>query len=132
VVLGAGGRHRLRDGAVVGQDPLEPFGPYAPRLVATATEMAEAPDVYVNSSYDPDTGEIAAFEELVGAHGGLGGWQEQGMLLAPVALHSSSAPIVGAEELHRALVEMLEAAGHRGQLRSGSPVLGGPKPSAAP
>jgi hypothetical protein len=113
LVIGARGRHRLRDGVVVGEDPLAPFGPHAARLVATATGMAEAPDVYVNSSYDPDTGEIAAFEELVGAHGGLGGWQEEGMLMAPVALHPSPTDIVGAEELHVALVAMLEKAGHR-------------------
>jgi len=113
VVIGAHGRHRLRDGAVEGEDPLEPFGRLAPRLVARATGMAEAPDVYINSCYDTDTGEIAAFEELVGAHGGLGGWQEQGMLVAPVALHPAHVDIVGAEELHAVLVGMLEKVGHR-------------------
>ena len=118
VVIGARGRHRLRDGDVEGEDPLEPFGRLAPRLVAAATGMAEAPDVYVNSSYDADTGEIAAFEGLVGAHGGLGGWQEQGMLVAPVALHPAHTDIVGAEELHRVLVDMLERVGHRAQLAS--------------
>jgi hypothetical protein len=116
VVVGARGRHRLRDGAVEGEDPLAPFGPLAVRLVATATAMAEAPDVYVNSSYDADTGEVAAFEGLVGAHGGLGGWQEQGMLVAPVALHPSQDDIVGAEELHRVLVGMLERVGHRAEM----------------
>jgi hypothetical protein len=117
VVIGARGRRRLQDGAVEGEDPLEPFGPDAPRLVTTATRMVRAPDVYVNSSYNPDTGEIAAFEELVGAHGGLGGWQEQGMLVAPVALHPSPTTIVGAEELHVVLVAMLEKLGHRTHLR---------------
>jgi uncharacterized membrane protein YvlD (DUF360 family) len=116
VVIGARGRCRLRDGAVEGEDPLEPFGRLAPRLVATATAMAEAPDVYVNSSYDADTGEIAAFESLVGAHGGLGGWQEQGMLVAPVELHPTHTDIVGAEELHHVLVDMLVRVGHRAQL----------------
>jgi hypothetical protein len=119
VVIGARGRHRLRDGAVEGEDPLEPFGRLAPRLVATATAMADAPDVYVNSSYDADTGEVAAFEGLVGAHGGLGGWQEQGMLVAPVALHPVHSDIVGAEELHHVLVGMLETAGHRAQTAFG-------------
>src|SRR3954453_5286076 len=116
VVIGARGRHRLRDSAVEGEDPLAPFGDLAPRLVATATAMAKAPDVYVNSSYDESTGEGAAFEGLVGAHGGLGGWQEQGMLVVPVALHSSQIDIVGAEELHLVLLGMLEQAGHRTQV----------------
>jgi len=128
VVIGARGRHRLRDGVVEGEDPLEPFGPLARRLVATATAMAEAPDVYVNSSYNRDTGEVAAFEGLVGAHGGLGGWQEQGMLVAPVALHPSHLEIVGAEELHRVLVAMLEKAGHRARLlREGRDMTGVPQ-----
>ena len=72
VVIGAEGTRRLRDGFVEGVDPLRPFGEYAAPLVATAVEMAEAPDVYVNSVYDPATEEIAAFEGLVGAHGGAG------------------------------------------------------------
>src|SRR3954466_8905413 len=125
VVIGARGRHRLRDGAVEGEDPLAPFGDLAPRLVATATAMAKAPDVYVNSSYDADTGEVAAFEGLVGAHGGLGGWQEQGMLVAPVALHPSHDDIVGAEELHRVLVGMLERVGHRAEMVPEGPDLTG-------
>src|SRR3954469_13350251 len=68
VVIGPRGRHRLRDGVIEGEAPLAPFGRLAPRLVGTATSMPEAPDVYVNSSYDPDTEEVAAFEGLVGAH----------------------------------------------------------------
>ena len=118
VVIGAEGTHRLRDGNVEGDDPLEPFGAYAAPLVATAVEMAEAPDVYVNSGYDPATEEIAAFEELVGAHGGLGGWQDRGMLLAPVELHPTAPHIVGAEQLHQHLVGMLERLGHRGELHT--------------
>jgi hypothetical protein len=116
VAVGAGGRHRLQDGSVEGEDPLAPFGRLAPGLLATATEMVQAPDLYVNSCYDEDTQEIAAFEELVGAHGGLGGWQEQGMLLAPVELAPSSLGLVGAEQLHEALVGMLEKVGHRRDL----------------
>jgi uncharacterized membrane protein YvlD (DUF360 family) len=113
VAIGASGRQRLRDGAVEGEDPLAPFGDLAPSFLLTATEMAEAPDLYVNSCYDPDTQDIAAFEELVGAHGGLGGWQEQGMLLAPVELCPSLPRVVGAEQLHMTLVSMLEKAGQR-------------------
>ena len=35
------------------------------------------------SSVDPVTEEVAAFEELVGSHGGLGGWQTEAMLVHP-------------------------------------------------
>ena len=118
VVIGAEGTRRLRDGFVEGVDPLEPFGEYAAPLVATAVEMAEAPDVYVNSVYEPATEEIAAFEGLVGAHGGLGGWQDRGMLLAPVELLPDPPHIVGADHLHQHLVGMLESLGHRGELHT--------------
>ena len=118
VAIGAEGTHRLCDGVVEGVDPLEPFGEYAAPLVARATEMDEAPDLYVNSIYDPATEEIAAFEGLVGAHGGLGGWQDRGMLLAPVELLPDPPHIVGAEHLHQHLVGMLERLGHRGNLHA--------------
>ena len=48
--------------------------------------MPSAPDIYVNSTVDPETLEITAFESLVGAHGGLGGWQDRGLLIAPTHL----------------------------------------------
>ena len=48
--------------------------------------LKEAPDLYLNSSLDPATLDIAAFEPLVGAHGGLGGWQDRAVLLVPAAL----------------------------------------------
>ncbi|MFC7494143.1 MULTISPECIES: phage holin family protein [unclassified Nocardioides] len=116
VVLGAGGRRRLSDGAVDGIDPLAPFGEYAAAAIARATLLSEAPDIYVNSAMDPSTQEIAAFEDLVGAHGGLGGWQDHGMLLAPVELLPDAPAIVGADMLHRVLVGMLEQLGHRTDL----------------
>jgi hypothetical protein len=75
--------------------------------------MPEAPDLYVNSSVDPDTGEVCAFEGLVGSHGGLGGWQGRGLLLAPSDLVIPDEPIRGADELHRVLVGYLEQLGQR-------------------
>jgi hypothetical protein len=38
--------------------------------------MPEAADLYVNSRVEDVTLDIAAFEPLVWAHGGLGGWQQ--------------------------------------------------------
>jgi hypothetical protein len=84
-------------------------------MLARALAMAEAPDLYVNSTVDPDTLEIAAFEDLVGAHGGLGGWQDSALLLAPPALLGDSTEhIEGADAMHRKLVEMLQRCGQRG------------------
>ena len=54
------------------------------------------PDILVISSVDPVTGEVPAFEELVGNHGGLGGSQREPFLLYPAVfdpgVERSSAP----------------------------------------
>ena len=54
-----------------------------PEFVLRAATMPEAPDIYVNSLVD-DLDEVAAFEGLVACHGGLGGWQDRGMVVHPV------------------------------------------------
>ena len=40
---------------------------------------------------DPVTNDVAAFEGLVGSHGGLGGWQDHGFLLGPADLMAGAA-----------------------------------------
>jgi hypothetical protein len=112
VVLGDGGEHRLRDGVVVGEDPLAPFGPDAAGFVLRAATMSEAPDIYVNSLVD-ELDEVAAFEGLVGCHGGLGGWQDRAMVMWPTELPAPPAMIVGADAMYRQLVAWLEHLGHR-------------------
>ena len=121
VALGHAGEHRVRDGVVIGTDPLARFGPMAPEFVLRAATMAEAPDIYVNSSLDPHTLDVAAFEPLVGCHGGLGGWQDRGFVLASADLLAPTEPISGGESLHRHLVGMLESLGHRTNLSRSTP-----------
>jgi hypothetical protein len=112
--VGAGGRHDLSSGVVHGRDPLAPFGSHARRVLQRSVTMSEAPDLYVNSTVDPVTHDVHAFEGLVGSHGGLGGWQDQGVLLGPVDLMSDLPDhIEGADRLHRVLVGMLEKSGQR-------------------
>jgi uncharacterized membrane protein YvlD (DUF360 family) len=113
VVIGAGGRRQLRDGTVTGADPLARFGPHAPAFVLRASSMPESPDIAVNSLLDETTGEVAAFEGLVGCHGGLGGWQDRAMLVWPVGLPPPPDRLVGADSVHRLLVGWLEHLGHR-------------------
>ncbi|WP_162794408.1 phage holin family protein [Nocardioides houyundeii] len=111
---GRHGRCNLVTGAVAGDDPLQGFGEHARRVLARTVLRPEAPDLYVNSSLDPDTLEVAAFEELVGAHGGLGGWQDRGVLLAPCDLvESAPERIEGADELHQVLLGFLRLSGQR-------------------
>ena len=112
--VGAEGRRDLANGTVEGVEPLAGFGEHAGRVLRRALLMAEAPDLYVNSSLDPLTNDVAAFEELVGAHGGLGGFQDSALLLVPKDL-AEVVPerIEGADEMHKVLVAMLERSGQR-------------------
>src|SRR4051794_6838422 len=116
--IGADGRIALDTGEVEGVDPLAPYGESAARLLRRAVLLAEAPDLYMNSTVDADTLDIAAFEPLVGAHGGLGGWQDRAVLLVPKELAGAlpDGRIEGADHLHRVLVEMLESVGQRQDL----------------
>ncbi len=112
--IGPDGRHDLATGTVHGRDPLADLGEHAPRMLRRALAMAEAPDLYVNSVVDAVTNDVAAFEGLVGSHGGLGGAQDHAVLLGPADLMAHAPDrIEGADELHRVLVSMLEACGHR-------------------
>ena len=113
VVLGSDGWHRLDDGHVEGVDPLLPFGSYAPGFVQRVAHRPEAPDIYVNSLLDPGTDEVAAFEGLVGCHGGLGGWQDRACAVVPVDVPFPEERVVGADAMHVALRDILRHLGHR-------------------
>lgn len=121
VAIGPSGEHRLRDGVVVGTDPLTPFRPEAAAFLLRASSMPEAPDIAVNSLLDESTGEVAAFEGLVGCHGGLGGWQDRAMIVWPSDLPRPPERLVGADAVHRQLVAWLEHLGQRTDLPAGRP-----------
>ena len=55
----------------------------------------------VNSTYWTEFGEVAAFEELVGSHGGMGGTQSYPFVLHPAELEWPAEEVVGAERVHR-------------------------------
>ena len=113
IALGNHGSHRLDDGHIEGDDPLAPFGPYAPEFVKRVAHRPEAPDIYVNSLLDPGTEEVAAFEGLVGCHGGLGGWQDRASAVIPTDVPFPTERIVGADAMHVALCAILRHCGHR-------------------
>src|SRR5207237_10594687 len=50
-------------------------------------------DIMVNSMWDPQTEEVAAFEHLVGSHGGLGGERTRPFVLYPAGLPAPVTPI---------------------------------------
>ena len=68
------------------------------------------PDILVNSFYDPQKDEAAAFEELIGFHGGAGGNQSRPFLFVPSHWPiDAEGPIVGAEEVYRRLKRQFAA-----------------------
>jgi hypothetical protein len=103
VVLGARGSHRLSDGEVTGEDPLVPFGPTAADHLRRTDGFAHCPDLLVNCMYDPEANEVAPFEEFMGSHGGLGGWQTRPFALVPAGWSDPAKPIVGVRAMHDAL-----------------------------
>ena len=113
VVLGPHGTHHLDDGRVEGTDPLAVFGPHAADHLRRTSSFRNCPDLLVNSFYDPETREGAAFEELIGFHGGLGGAQSHPFILAPVELAVPDGPIVGAESVHHLFKSWIHAAQQR-------------------
>ena len=109
VVLGKGGSHRLSDGHVTGTDPLTPYGELAPIHFRRLDEIAHVGDLALISMLDPDTDEVAAFEELIGSHGGLGGWQTEASLVYPAAWEPPEGPLYGAPAVHRQLKAWIAA-----------------------
>jgi uncharacterized membrane protein YvlD (DUF360 family) len=116
VVLGAAGRRLLVNDYVEGRDPLTGFGPAAADDLRRHDGLRHVGDILVNSIIDPETQEVAAFEDLIGCHGGLGGWQNR-----PVLIHPAGWPVetdlIGADAVHRQLVWWLEDLGQRAALR---------------
>jgi putative membrane protein len=108
MAIGVKGVHYLRDGQVEGEDPLIHFGPNAAMHLRRTSGFPHVADIMVNSLYDPETGEVAAFEELVGSHGGLGGNQTAPFVLFPSEWDLEKDEIVGAIELHAQLVSWLD------------------------
>ncbi|MBS1863191.1 MAG: phage holin family protein [Actinobacteria bacterium] len=122
LAIGRDGVHHLDAERVVGEDPLAPFGPNAARHLRRTDAFPHCADLMINSAYWPQFGEVAAFEELVGSHGGLGGTQSFPLVLHPEDLEWPADDVIGAEAVHRILCGWLAALGHSSY---------GPVPAAA-
>jgi uncharacterized membrane protein YvlD (DUF360 family) len=101
LAIGAGGTRYLVDDRVEGEDPLAPFGPNAADHLRRTDGFAHCADLMINSTYWTDFGEVAAFEELVGSHGGMGGTQSFPFVLHPSELEWPAEDVIGAERVHR-------------------------------
>jgi uncharacterized membrane protein YvlD (DUF360 family) len=109
LAIGGSGIRRLRDDHVEGEDPLAAFPATAAAHLRRTDGFAHAPDLLVNSMYDPGLDEVAAFEELVGSHGGLGGAQSHPFALVPAEWEMPAEPIVGAAAMHRQMMAWVAA-----------------------
>jgi uncharacterized membrane protein YvlD (DUF360 family) len=120
VVFGPAGCRYLDEDRVEGEDPTAPFGPNTIMSLKREDAMTHAPDLLLISQYDPELGEVAAFEELIGSHGGLGGPQTEPFILHPAEWELDEAVPLGAPAIYRNLRRWLESMGI--ELGKASPV----------
>lgn len=84
VAFSKNGARNLHTGDVIGDDPLAPFGDVELRSwqVRRIADFTNSGDLILNSAIYPD-GSVAALEELIGSHGGLGGEQTDAFIFHP-------------------------------------------------
>jgi len=108
LAIGGSGVRYLASKKVVGdEDPLEAFGEYAEEALNGLDAMSNCGDLVVVSMLDSDTGQVCAFEELIGSHGGLGGPQNEPLILYPSDWELTTEPLVGAPQVHAQLMTWL-------------------------
>ena len=71
-----------------------------PYLEKRYNSFVDAPDLYINSFYDAETNEVAAFEELIGCHGGMGGYQTRPFVLYPSEWELDNEQLIGAPAVY--------------------------------
>jgi uncharacterized membrane protein YvlD (DUF360 family) len=130
VVIGKNGVHFLLTGRVEDEDPLEPFGPNAAAKARRTDGFPHVADIMVNSTYWEDMEEVAAFEELVGSHGGMGGPQQYPFLLAPATFEIPGDLLLGPGTVHRQLCRWLADLGHEAYRDVEPEQAGAAKPGA--
>ncbi len=82
LVFGPRGLHNLASGAIEGEDPLTPYAVRTADDLRRVAGLPDSGDLILLSTVDP-YGLVHAFEELVGSHGGIGGSQNEAVLVHP-------------------------------------------------
>jgi uncharacterized membrane protein YvlD (DUF360 family) len=111
VAFGPNGARYLDQDRVEGEDPTTLFGEHTVMSLKREDAMTHAPDLLLLSQYDPELGEVAAFEELIGSHGGLGGFQTQPFILHPKEWELDEEVPLGAPAVYRNIRRWLESMG---------------------
>jgi Type I phosphodiesterase / nucleotide pyrophosphatase len=112
VAIGRAGTHDLVGGRIEGEDPLAPFDPGAAGSLRRLAGFKDSGDIILLGSVDAG-GAVVTFEELVGSHGGLGGWQAQPFIAHPAEWQLDEHPPVGAPALYRQLRRWMAMLGIR-------------------
>jgi len=112
VAIGDMGRHYLDDGRIVGIDPLAPFGENAAAKAKRTDGFSHVADIMVNSTYWAELEEVAAFEELIGSHGGMGGPQQYPFVLVPNGFALPDHLLLGPGTVHDWMRRWLADLGH--------------------
>jgi putative membrane protein len=100
LVIGNNGTYYLADDSIEGENPLANYGPNAAEHIRRTNSFKYTPDILTVSLYDTKKNEVAAFEELVGSHGGIGGEQSYPFILHPSKWDIEEG-LIGAEKVHQ-------------------------------
>ncbi len=100
IVIGREGINYLEENRVEGVDPVAQYGGRSREALLRLDGMDYVPDLSVISLYDPEFEEVAAFEELIGSHGGLGGPQTLPVIMHPADWELDE-ELVGAPAVYR-------------------------------
>ncbi len=130
IVIGRTGINFLEEDRIEGVDPVAQYGGRSREAFLRLDGMDHVPDLSVISLYDPEFEEVAAFEELIGSHGGLGGPQTLPLIMHPTEWELDE-DLVGAPAVYRQIRRWAERhLDHRfGKDGSAAPL---PTPERAP
>ena len=103
LVLGPQGRLDLAAAHPDGPGPLDAYGPRAAENLLHLDGFPNVGDLILLGAVDRVSDEVTGFEELVGSHGGLGGWQAEPFILCPETLPLTEGPPIGAPAVYRQL-----------------------------
>ncbi len=108
VVLGLKGKYYLDNDKIEGENPLTKYGENAASHLRRSDSFKFMPDILVMSLCDQEKNEVAAFEELIGSHGGLGGDQSRPFIMYPSEWDLNYEKIIGAEKVYELFKHMID------------------------
>ena len=101
ILLGKEGSIMLRTGRVKGKNPLKQYGREKIRVdqLRRLAEYKSSGDLIIISPVYED-GTVAAYEELIGNHGGLGGPQTEPFILYPAKVKVDGKQIINSDQIY--------------------------------